>query len=235
VITCNEATKYVREGGGQASFEDLKVGQSVRAYVAAGNVALYVSIPKAGSTPPSPTPAPSPQPAARVAGILAHIAGRVLTITEAGKDTVITCNDATKYGRDGGGQAGFEDLKVGQSVRAYVTADNVALNVFIAKSASPPAPPEPIQPAPSPQPTGRVAGVLTHVAGKALTIITVSETAATATVITCNDATKFYREADGKRSAVSFDALQVGQPLRAYYSTGMIAGVVIIVQVTAAQ
>lgn len=77
--------------------------------------------------------------AVRVAGQLSKIAGKTLTITTAGddgtKDTVITCNEATKFGRDGDkSPAKFTDLKVGLSVRAYYTkAGNVAMAVIIAK------------------------------------------------------------------------------------------------------
>lgn len=74
----------------------------------------------------------------RVAGKLSKIAGKTLTITtgDSGtQDTVITCNDATRIGRDGQKSAvKFTDLKVGQSVRAYYTKDEkIAVAVIIAK------------------------------------------------------------------------------------------------------
>jgi len=72
--------------------------------------------------------------AIRIAGQLTKIEGKVLTITADGKDTVITCNDATKIGRDGG-KATFGDLQVGLPVRAYYSkTDSVASAVFIAKA-----------------------------------------------------------------------------------------------------
>jgi hypothetical protein len=72
----------------------------------------------------------------RVAGQLTKIEGKALTITADGKDTVITCTDATKFSRDGSGAARFEDLQVGQPVRAYYTAaDNTAQAVIIAGAA----------------------------------------------------------------------------------------------------
>lgn len=72
----------------------------------------------------------------RIAGQLTKIEGKVLTITDGGKDTVVTCNDATKVKRDGQeAPAKFEDLQVGQHVRAYCTpTDHVAVNVFIFKA-----------------------------------------------------------------------------------------------------
>lgn len=75
----------------------------------------------------------------RIAGKLTKIDGKALTITEKeGKDTVVTCNDATKVHRDGDKpdkQSKFEDLKVGQQVRAYCNkADKVVVHMHIAKS-----------------------------------------------------------------------------------------------------
>lgn len=75
----------------------------------------------------------------RVAGKLSKIEGKTLTITTTAdnetKDTIITCNDATRVGRDGDKSAvKFTELKVGQSVRAYYTkATNIAVAVIIAK------------------------------------------------------------------------------------------------------
>jgi hypothetical protein len=46
VVTCDDATKIGR-GGGQATFADLRVGQSVRAYHSkSGNVAAAVFVAK---------------------------------------------------------------------------------------------------------------------------------------------------------------------------------------------
>ena len=80
----------------------------------------------------------------RVAGQISKIEGKAVTITatvdNATKDTVITCNDATKYRRDGApgsapSNAKFEDLQVGQQVRAYYTAaDKIATTIIIANA-----------------------------------------------------------------------------------------------------
>ena len=59
----------------------------------------------------------------------------------------------------------------------------------------------------------RLAGKLTKIAGKTLTITTDN---GTATAIICHDATKLGR--DGVKSAVKFTDLKVGQPVRAYYT-----------------
>lgn len=75
----------------------------------------------------------------RIAGKLTKIDGKALTITGTdGKATVVTCNDASKVSRDGQTEpAKFEDLKVGQEVRAYCTkADNIVQHIHIAKEAS---------------------------------------------------------------------------------------------------
>ena len=75
----------------------------------------------------------------RVAGTLTKIDGQKLTITTttpAGtKDTVVTCNDATKINRDGDpAPLKFTDLKVGQSVRTYCDKKtHIAAHVHIAK------------------------------------------------------------------------------------------------------
>jgi len=80
--------------------------------------------------------------AVRVAGQLTKIDGNALTITTTADnettDTVITCNDSTKFSRDGAGPVKFEDLQVDQPVRAYYTkTDNVAVAVIIAKAPTP--------------------------------------------------------------------------------------------------
>ena len=85
------------------------------------------------------TSAIAADPPVRVAGRLSKIEGKTLTITTAAdkatQDTVITCNDATKFRRDGDQSAvAFTDLKVGQLVRAYYSkADKIAAAVIIAK------------------------------------------------------------------------------------------------------
>jgi hypothetical protein len=150
---------------------------------------------------------------ARVAGQLTKIEGKALTITATvegqAKDTVITCNEATKFSRDGaqGVTVTFADLKVGQSVRAYyTTADNIAMAVMIQQPAAP------AQPA-----NVRIAGQLTKIDGKALTIAETVNSQTRETVITCNDATKFSRDGD-KGATVTFADLKVGQSIRAYYT-----------------
>ena len=129
VITCDDATKISRDGG-QATFGDLQVGKQIRAYYGpADHLAKAVIIAKDSVEPPPPATIPT-----RVAGQLTKIDGKTLTITTDGKETVITCNDATKIGRDGG-KATFGDLQVGLPVRTYYSkSDNVASAVFIAKA-----------------------------------------------------------------------------------------------------
>ena len=73
----------------------------------------------------------------RLAGRLTKITGKTLTITtDHGTATAITCNDATKLGRDGVKSAvKLTDLKVGQPVRAYYTKpENIAIAIFIETS-----------------------------------------------------------------------------------------------------
>ena len=78
----------------------------------------------------------------RLVGKLAKIDGKTLTITsiadDGSKDTVVTCNEATKFRRDAGNTwVKFADLKVGQTVRVYYTkSDNIATLVNIAKPGS---------------------------------------------------------------------------------------------------
>ena len=77
--------------------------------------------------------------AVRVAGQVTQIDGTMLTIAPAaGEATVITCSAATRISRDGEKslvQAKFEDLQVGQQVRAYYSkADNAAAAVIIANA-----------------------------------------------------------------------------------------------------
>jgi len=67
----------------------------------------------------------------RIAGKITKIEGKAVTIDA----TVVTCNDATKVSRDGQtAPAKFEDLQVGQEVRAYCTpTDKIVLHIHIAK------------------------------------------------------------------------------------------------------
>ena len=100
----------------------------MRAYCNAQNVAQSVHIAKAQGTPPS-----GDGKTVRIAGELTRIDGKALAIG----GTVVTCNDATKVSRDGGGQASFSDLQVGQQVRAYCTpSDLVAQTIHIAGAAA---------------------------------------------------------------------------------------------------
>ncbi len=78
----------------------------------------------------------------RLVGKLAKIDGMKLTVAstadDGSKNTVVTCNDATKVHRDADNATlKFADLKVGQTVRVYYTkADNIATLVNIAKPGS---------------------------------------------------------------------------------------------------
>jgi len=78
----------------------------------------------------------------RLVGKLAKIAGKTLTIASTADDgsenTVVTCNEETRIGRDGEKSAvKFKDLKVGQTVRTYyTTSDKIAKAVIIAKPGS---------------------------------------------------------------------------------------------------
>ena len=87
-----------------------------------------------------------------VAGHLTKIDGKTLTIdSNARQSTVVTCNGATRFSQSGG-QAKFENLKVGEQVWAhYSKTDNTASEVTILKPAtmSPPLLPAPACP-PSP-------------------------------------------------------------------------------------
>jgi hypothetical protein len=138
---------------------------------------------------------------ARVAGPLTKIDGKALTIGE----TVITCNDATKFSSEGSHAPGkFQDLQVGQPVRAYYSkTDSAALAVIITRSSA-------TNSAADGKNAARVAGPLVKVDGKTLTI--------GETVITCNGATKFLREGDKSAASAKLEDLQVGQQVRAYYS-----------------
>ena len=81
-----------------------------------------------------------------VAGQLTKIDGKTLTIVSTtGHETVIVYTGATKISRAGGNSAEplkYEDLKVGQQVRAYYSNnDKAAFGVIIVNpSAAPPAP-----------------------------------------------------------------------------------------------
>lgn len=163
----------------------------------------------------------------RVAGKLTKIDGKALTIAneDGSGDVVITCDDATKYRRDGdpqGAERKFEDLQVGQNVRSYYTkATGVAGTVIIAGAQQPPAPPQP-----NPANT-RLAGKLTKIDGKALTIA--AEDGSGDVVITCGDSTKYRKDGDPQGVEHKFEDLAVGQMVRSYYNkTTGVVGVVII-------
>jgi hypothetical protein len=78
----------------------------------------------------------------RLVGKLAKIDGNTLTIAstadDGSKDTVVTCNDATKVRRDADNATlKFVDLTVGLTVRVYYTkSNNIATLVNIAKPGS---------------------------------------------------------------------------------------------------
>ncbi len=72
----------------------------------------------------------------RLVGNLTKVDGKNLTITaDGGQNTVVTCNDATKFRRDeDNATLKFEDIKVGLRLRVYYSkADNVATLVNVAK------------------------------------------------------------------------------------------------------
>ena len=153
--------------------------------------------------------------AVRLVGQLTKIEGKALTITEGGKDTVVTCNDMTKFGRDSDkATVKLEDLKIGQPVRTYYDkTTNVALIVRIADAPG-------AAPIVKPPPT-RVAGQLTKIEGKTLTITEGGKE----TVISCNEATKFVR--DGDKTPAKFEDLKVGQSVRSYYQNNVAMAVMI--------
>jgi len=62
----------------------------------------------------------------------------------------------------------------------------------------------------------RIAGELTKIDGKALTITVKAENETKSTVITCTDATKLAR--DGAKEPVTLEDFKVGQQVRAYYN-----------------
>jgi hypothetical protein len=161
--------------------------------------------------------------AVRVAGQLTKIDGKTLTIATTGAqpaETAITCNDQTKFVRDGEKAAAtFADLQVGQPVRAYYTSSGkIALAVMIATPSSVPPPSAAVT---------RVAGQLTKIDGKALTIAT-GENDSEATVVTCTDKTSFRREGDRSGTQAKFEDLQVGQAVRVYCTADKTALGVII-------
>ena len=166
----------------------------------------------------APANAADNQQAIRLVGQLTKIEGKSFTITDAGKDTVVTCNEATRLGRDGDKvPAKLEDFKVGLPVRSYYDkTTNVAMVVMIVN----PNAPKPTVAAP---PAIRIAGQLTKIDGKALTITEGGKDV----VITCNEATKFHR--DGDPTPTKFEDLKVGQSVRSYYNKAdNVAGAVII-------
>jgi hypothetical protein len=154
----------------------------------------------------------------RLVGKLTAIAGRTLTIAgENGATVTVTCNDATKYRRDAtSSPATFADLAVEQVLRVYYGPDNVATLVNLTAGAKP-GPQQPKQ--------TRLVGTITAIAGKALTVA--GENGPTVTV-TCNDATKYRR--DATNSSVTFGDLKVNQTVRVYYGADNIATLVNIVR-----
>ena len=78
----------------------------------------------------------------RLVGKLVKIDGKKLTIAstadDGSKNSVVTCNDTTKFRRDAGNAwVKFADIKVGQTVRVYYTkSKNLATLVNIAKPGS---------------------------------------------------------------------------------------------------
>ena len=62
----------------------------------------------------------------------------------------------------------------------------------------------------------RLVGKLVKIDGTKLTIANTTSSGSQSTVITCNDATKFRRDADNKW--VKFADIKVGQTLRVYYA-----------------
>jgi hypothetical protein len=153
--------------------------------------------------------------AIRIVGQLTKIEGKALTITDGGKETVVTCNDATKVGRDSDkATLTFADLKVGQPVRSYYDkTNNIAIIVRIADA--------PTTTTAKPPPPTRIAGQLTKIEGKTLTITEGGKE----TVVTCNDATKVIR--DGDKTPAKFEDLQVGQSVRSYYKDSIVLAIMI--------
>jgi hypothetical protein len=165
-----------------------------------------------------------------VTGQLKKIEGKALTLTtpvgSALQETVITCDGLTKFSRRGDKvtPAAFDDLKIGQSLRAYYDrTDNVALGVIIVDSPAPP------RPTPSPlRQASRVAGLITKIDGKALTIATVANGASSVVVVICNDATKFSRAGDKTATEVTFADLKLGMLARCYYTSADNAALAIV-------
>ena len=171
--------------------------------------------------------AQTPSDTVRVAGQLTKIEGNALTIAtaigSALQETVVTCDGLTKFSRRGDKStpAGFEDLKVGQSVRAYYDrTGNVALGVIIVEGAAPSPTPSPLLQA------NRVAGLVTKIDGKTLTLATAANGASSTVVVTCNDATKFSRAGD--KAQVTFADLKVGMLVRCYYGPGDNAALAVV-------
>jgi hypothetical protein len=160
----------------------------------------------------------------RAAGTLSKVDGKKLTITSAEDNvtttTVVTCDDATQVTRDGEkSPAAVGDLKAGMTVRVYYAKpDNVAKAVRIANPAGPGAAANgtaaaaPATPAAATPPT-RVAGTLSRIDGKTVTIASTGDSKA---VITCNDRTSIAVE--GNKAGAKFEDLKVGMAVRAYYT-----------------
>jgi hypothetical protein len=160
--------------------------------------------------------AQTPADTVRVTGQLTKIEGKALTITtpvgSALQETVITCDGLTKFSRqsDQVTPAAFEDLKTGQSLRAYYDwSDHAALAVIIVEGTLPNPTPSPLRQA------NRVAGLVMKIDGKTLTIATAANGPAGNVVVTCNDATKFSRPGD--KTPVTIADLKIGMLVRCYY------------------
>jgi D-alanyl-D-alanine carboxypeptidase len=158
----------------------------------------------------------------RLVGKLTAITGKTLILAgENGATVTVTCNDATKYRRDANSSfVTIAELAVGQTLRVYYGPNKVASLVNITSGNNTGATPGANQP----QPT-RLVGKLTAITGKTLTIA--GENGTTVTV-TCNDATKYRR--DATNSPAKSSDLKVNQILRVYYGADKIAGLVNIVK-----
>jgi len=211
-ITCGDTTKFSREADKAlvpAKFADLQAGQQIRSYYSkVDNIAFAVLIAKA----PAVSTVSAPRNTVRVTGKLARISGKTLTIISSeGRNVTITCPETTKISRETGNQvtaARFEDLQAGQQVLSYYSkSNNVASAVVIASSPATP-------PGPDTRNAKRIAGRLTRINGKAITIAPVEGEDVT---ITCGESTKITLELDKAVKPGKFGDLQIGQQLRAYY------------------
>jgi hypothetical protein len=146
--------------------------------------------------------------AVRIAGQLTKVDGPRLTIASEtdGKETTITCNDATQYRQDGNKvPLTLAAFKAGQKVRAYYrSADNVALTVILAQAGAG---------AGGDGKQVRLVGTLTKIAGNTITIK--GDTDGQEIVLTCTDATRYGQ--DGSQTKITLGDFKVGQHVRTYY------------------